>query len=194
MLMRRWRARQGEGQLVLIVGEPRIGKSRIVQTMVEQISAEPHTRMRYFCSPHHQYSALYPIITQLERAAGFKRDDVPEQRIDKLEAVLSQATNDLSAVAPPPNGLAVDPNGRTLPFTQSHPAEAEGEDASCADFASRGTGRAPTGVDGVRGRAPLRVSHSICSSIRCRRCGSSPSSPSDQSSHRPGSGARTSAC
>jgi class 3 adenylate cyclase/tetratricopeptide (TPR) repeat protein len=101
LLMRRWeRAKAGDGCVVLISGEPGIGKSRIAQTVVERLSSEPHTRLRYFCSPHHQDSALYPSITQLERAAGFRREDTPEQRLAKLEAVLAQGTNDLSEAVP----------------------------------------------------------------------------------------------
>jgi class 3 adenylate cyclase len=92
LLMRRWeQAKAGDGCFVLICGEPGIGKSRIAQTVVERIGAEPYTRLRYFCSPHHQDSALYPSIAQLERAAGFRREDTPEQRLNKLEAVLAQA-------------------------------------------------------------------------------------------------------
>jgi len=67
--------------VVLISGEPGIGKSRIAQTIVERLSGEPHTRLRYFCSPHHQDSALYPSIAQLERAAGFRREDTSEQSL-----------------------------------------------------------------------------------------------------------------
>src|SRR5215472_11348235 len=70
LLLRRWeQAKSGDGQVVLISGEPGIGKSRIAQAVVERLSGEPHTRLRYFCSPHHQDSALYPSITQPERAA-----------------------------------------------------------------------------------------------------------------------------
>jgi predicted ATPase len=79
-----------------------------------QLSGEPHTRLRLFCSPHHQDSALYPTITQLERAAGFRRDDTAEQ----LEAVLSQATNDPSGAAPLFAALLSIPTGdRYAPLT-----------------------------------------------------------------------------
>ena len=101
LLMRRWaQAKAGDGSIVLIAGEPGIGKSRIAETTVERLAAEPHTRLRYFCSPHHQDSALYPSIAQLERAAGFRREDTPEQRLGKLEAVLAQGTNDLGEAVP----------------------------------------------------------------------------------------------
>jgi predicted ATPase len=101
LLLRRWElAKQGEGRVVLISGEPGIGKSRIAQTVLERISTEPHTRLRYFCSPHHQDSALYPSVIQLERACGFRREDTPDQRLAKLEAVLAQGTNDLSEAVP----------------------------------------------------------------------------------------------
>jgi class 3 adenylate cyclase/tetratricopeptide (TPR) repeat protein len=101
LLMRRWeQAKRGDGCVVLISGEPGIGKSRIAQTVVERINAEPHTRLRYFCSPDHQDSALYPSIAQLERAAGFRREDTADQRLDKLETVLAQGTDDLSEAVP----------------------------------------------------------------------------------------------
>jgi class 3 adenylate cyclase/predicted ATPase len=101
LLLRRWeQAKRGEGCVVLISGEPGIGKSRIAQTVVEPVSNEPHTCLRCFCSPHYQDSALYPSITQLERAAGFRREDTDEQRLAKLEAMIAQATNDLSEAVP----------------------------------------------------------------------------------------------
>ena len=116
LLLRRWeQAKSGDGQVVLISGEPGIGKSRIAQAVVERLSGEPYTRLRYFCSPHHQDSALYPIIAQLERAAGFRREDTDEQRLAKLEAVLAQGTNDLSEAVPLLADLLSIPTGDRYP-------------------------------------------------------------------------------
>jgi class 3 adenylate cyclase/tetratricopeptide (TPR) repeat protein len=116
LLLRRWdQAKAGDGQVVLICGEPGIGKSRIAQTVAERISAEPHTRLRYFCSPHHQDSTLYPSIAQLERAAGFRREDSADQRLDKLQAVLAQGTNDLSEAVPLLADLLSIPTGNRYP-------------------------------------------------------------------------------
>ena len=92
LLLRRWsRAREGEGQVVLLSGEAGIGKSRLTAAVLEHLAAEPHTRLRYYCSPHHADSALYPIIGQMERAAGLSHDDTPEMKLDKLDSVLAQA-------------------------------------------------------------------------------------------------------
>jgi class 3 adenylate cyclase len=116
LLMRRWQqAKGGEGCVVLISGEPGIGKSRLAQAVLERLSGEPYTPLRLFCSPHHQDSALYPAIRQLEQAAGFQREDTPEKRMDKLEAVLSQATNDFSEAAPLIADLLSVPTGDRYP-------------------------------------------------------------------------------
>jgi class 3 adenylate cyclase len=78
LLLHRWaQAKAGEGQVVLISGEPGLGKSRIAAALEERLHAERHLRLRYFCSPHHQDSALFPFVDQLGRAAGFAREDIP---------------------------------------------------------------------------------------------------------------------
>ena len=93
LLLRRWsKAKTGEGQVVLLSGEAGIGKSRLTAALLERLASEPHTRLRYFCSPQHTDSALYPTISQIERAAGFMHDDTPEAKLDKLDAVLAQTS------------------------------------------------------------------------------------------------------
>ena len=95
LLMRRWKqAKSGEGRVLLISGEPGIGKSRLVVALSECIGSEPHTRLRHFCSPHYQDSALHPFIVQLERAAEFARDDTTEGKLAKLRALLAPGTRD----------------------------------------------------------------------------------------------------
>src|SRR6516164_4899295 len=90
LLRRRWeQAKSGAGCVVLISAEPGIGKSRLTEAFRESIEAKPHTRLRYFCSPHHQDSALFPFIGQLERAADFESNDTPAARIDKLETLVA---------------------------------------------------------------------------------------------------------
>jgi AAA ATPase domain/Adenylate and Guanylate cyclase catalytic domain len=100
LLMRRWKqAKTGEGRAVLISGEPGIGKSRLTAALSEHIRTEPHTRLRYFCSPHYQDSALYPFIVQLECAAGFTRDDEVETKLGKLRTLLSPGLRDEDDIA-----------------------------------------------------------------------------------------------
>ena len=96
LLLGRWsRVKTGEGQVVLLSGEAGIGKSRLTAALLERLAAEPHTRLRYFCSPQHPDSALYPIIGQMERAAGLGRDDPPPAKLDKLDAVLARTSTSI---------------------------------------------------------------------------------------------------
>jgi class 3 adenylate cyclase/predicted ATPase len=90
LLLRRWHeAEEREGQVVLVGGEPGIGKSRLTRALRERLEQASYTMLRYQCSPYHLNSALYPIIDQFERAAGFARNDTPEQKLDKLQAALA---------------------------------------------------------------------------------------------------------
>jgi class 3 adenylate cyclase/predicted ATPase len=115
LLLRRWaRAKSGDGQVVLISGEPGIGKSRLTAALAERLHGEPHIRLRYFCSPYHQDSALYPFIDQLGRGAGFAPDDSPAVRLEKLEGVLSRA-------APPDEDVALLADLLSFPASERHP-------------------------------------------------------------------------
>ena len=92
LILRRWsKAKTGEGQVVLLSGEPGIGKSRLTAALMERLDKEPHTRLRYFCSPQHTGSALYPIISQMERAAAFTHNDNTQAKLDKLDALLAKS-------------------------------------------------------------------------------------------------------
>ena len=100
MLLRRWsKAKTGEGQVVLLSGEAGIGKSRLTAALLERLAGEPHTRLRYFCSPQHTDSAFYPIIGQMERAARLAHDDTPQAKLDKLDALLAQTSTSIPDTA-----------------------------------------------------------------------------------------------
>ena len=123
LLERQRLAWRGEGQIVLISGEPGIGKSRLAAALADHIAGEPHSRLRYQCSPYHINSALRPFIAQLERAAGFKADDPPEQRLDKLEAVLAMGASRIEAVAPLFAALLSIPFGERYPSLALSPTQ-----------------------------------------------------------------------
>jgi class 3 adenylate cyclase/predicted ATPase len=103
LLVRRWRqAGAGEGRVVLLSGEPGIGKSRLTVALEERLEAEPLTRLRYFCSPHHTDNAFYPIIAQLERAARFEQHDTSDSRLSKLASLIEPSPvreNDIQLLA-----------------------------------------------------------------------------------------------
>jgi class 3 adenylate cyclase len=113
LLLRRWsRAKTGEGQVVLISGEPGIGKSRLTATMLESVAGEAHTRLRYFCSPQHTDSAFFPIIDQMRRAARLAHDDTPIARLDKLDTLLKQTSTPIEDAALFAEMLSLASNGR----------------------------------------------------------------------------------
>jgi predicted ATPase len=100
LLLRRWsKAKTGEGQVVMLSGEAGIGKSRLTTALLDHLATEPHTRLRYFCSPQHTDSAFYPVIGQMERAAGVAHDDTAQVRLDKLDAVLAQTSTRIEQAA-----------------------------------------------------------------------------------------------
>jgi class 3 adenylate cyclase/predicted ATPase len=100
LLLLRWaKARAGEGQVVLLSGEPGIGKSRLTLALLERLAGEPHARLRYFCSPQHTDTALYPIHRHMERAAGLAHDDSLQAKLDKLDALLAQTSTSIEDAA-----------------------------------------------------------------------------------------------
>jgi DNA-binding winged helix-turn-helix (wHTH) protein/predicted ATPase len=115
LLLRRWaRAKAGDGQIMLVSGEAGVGKSRITAAFEERLRAEPHLRLRYFCSPYHQDSALFPIIDRLGRAAGFAPDDPPAAKLEKLRVLLART-------APPDEDVALLADLMSLPASARHP-------------------------------------------------------------------------
>jgi len=123
LLERQRLAWKGEGQIVLISGEPGIGKSRLVAALEERVADEPHMLLHYQCSPYHTNSALYPFIAQLERAVGFKADDSSEQRLDKLEALLGITPPRVQDTAPLFAALLSIPFGDRYPKLAPNPAQ-----------------------------------------------------------------------
>jgi class 3 adenylate cyclase/predicted ATPase len=115
LLLRRWsKAKAGEGQVVLLSGEPGIGKSRLAAALMERLEGEPHTRLRYFCSPQHTDSALYPVIAQMERAAGLAHGDTAQSKLDKLDALLAQTSTSAQDMSLFADMLSLPSDGRYL--------------------------------------------------------------------------------
>jgi class 3 adenylate cyclase len=116
LLFSRWQqAKSGEGHVILLTGEPGIGKSRITQALREQVRDDQATVLRYYCSPFYVHSALHPVLDQLERAAGFKKSDPPEVKLDKLEALLSQGSAEVARAASLLAPLLSIPTGERYP-------------------------------------------------------------------------------
>jgi class 3 adenylate cyclase/predicted ATPase len=89
LLTDRWQQAQGgEGQVVLLSGEPGIGKSRVMSTLRERLETQGVATLRFQCSPYHINSAFYPSIDNFERVLNFSRDETPDAKLDKLEALI----------------------------------------------------------------------------------------------------------
>ncbi len=124
LLLDRWdQAKGGEGQVALLSGEAGIGKSRITRAIHQHAEQSDHVRIRYQCSPYHTNSALHPVIDHIERAAGFARDDPPEAKLDKLEALLRRSTEDLEAAMPLFAALLSVPAGDRFPSVDLGPEQ-----------------------------------------------------------------------
>ncbi|RWC46479.1 MAG: adenylate/guanylate cyclase domain-containing protein [Mesorhizobium sp.] len=123
-LAERWhRATSGQGQVLLLTGEAGIGKSRLLAALAAQVAAGPRSVLRYFCSAHYTNSALHPLISHLERAAGFVGDDNADTRFDKLTTLLTgigaEAGEALPLLA---TLLSIDASGRYRPPKLPAPA------------------------------------------------------------------------
>ena len=123
LLLRRWsKAKTGEGQAFLLCGEPGIGKSRLTAALMERLFPEPHTRLRYFCSPQHTDSALYPIISQMERAAAFAHGDTVEVKLNKLDVLLAHSATPRQHAALLAEMLSL-PNDGRYPTVEQEPQQ-----------------------------------------------------------------------
>jgi class 3 adenylate cyclase/DNA-binding winged helix-turn-helix (wHTH) protein len=131
----RWRqARAGEGQAVLLAGEPGIGKSRLIQALRDELAGEPHAYLGYSCSPFHQDSPLWPVIAQLERAASLARSDDPAQKLAKLETLLAQGSENIARTAPLITSLlSIPSDGRYPPLDMSPQLQRERTLAALVD-------------------------------------------------------------
>ena len=118
LLLERWRlAQHGEGQTVLLTGEPGMGKSRLVEVLFDRVGSEPHRRIVVQCSPYHANTAFYPVLRQIEQAARFALEDLTTQKLDKLDAWLTKTGMPLSPIAPLlANLLSVPAEGRYPPL------------------------------------------------------------------------------
>ena len=153
LLRRRWQQiKDGEGRVVLLAGEPGIGKSRLTAALEDHIKDEAHICLRYFCQPHHQGSALQPILAQLQHAAGFTHDDTAAEKRAKLEKLLApEAANGAAEVELFAEllGLAAVPS----PAADRDPQRQAAPSPHRVDRAAGSPDAARSGADAVRGRA-----------------------------------------
>ena len=119
-----WRrtAFSASSRAVDLNGEPGIGKSRLTSALLERVVGEPHKRLRYFCSPQHTDSALFPIIRQMERAAKFAYDDSPQEKLDKLDALLARTSTSVEDATLLADMLSLANDGR-YPVIQLSPQQ-----------------------------------------------------------------------
>ena len=153
LLLRRWsKAKSGEGQVVLISGEAGIGKSRLTVALLERLATEPHVRLRHFCSPQHTDSAFYPIIGQLERAAGFAHDDTPQGKLDKLDAVLTRTSTSKEDAALFADMLSL-PNDGRYPTLELTPEQRRQRTFQALNLQLEALASSKTGANDCRGCA-----------------------------------------
>ena len=153
LLLRRWsKAKTGEGQVVLLSGEAGIGKSRLTAALLQRLAGEPHTRLRYFCSRQHTDSAFYPIISQMERAAGLARDDTAQAKLDKLDAVLAQSFTSRQDAALLAEMLSL-PNDGRYPTLELAAEQRRQKNTASAHGATGGPVAFQSGADDFRGCA-----------------------------------------
>ena len=159
LLLRRWsKAKSGDGQVVLLSGEAGIGKSRLTAALLERLATEPHTRLRYFCSPQHTDSALYPIISQMERAAGLAHDDTAQAKLDKLDTLLAQSSTPREDVALFAEMLSL-PNDGRYPTLELAPQQRRQRTLEALRSQIEALARTKSRADGLRGCALGRPHH-----------------------------------
>jgi predicted ATPase len=136
---------------VLLSGEAGIGKSRLTAALLQSIAAEPHIRLRHFCSPQHTNSALYPVIGQMERAAALAHSDTAQTKLDKLDAVLAKSSTSAADAALFAEMLSL-LNG-PLSDARTNAAAAQGTDTERPNCAGRNVCPQKSGADDLRGCA-----------------------------------------